>query len=195
MFSTRSGLFAALSGFLGAIVLFTTLNDPHAKKGVEDLSTRGPIDIRMTAAGPSLSWNIQWPSPVLMDVQNTVNYQINGTDADAQWKRLVPSGGGIVHLGPDKTPFMVSTFHQLRCLDIVREAYARDAEAGKAQPTPLTRHCLNYLRQMVLCRGSAKLERITSPDALHTVEVRDPQTCRDWRTLYHQTEANQRAEL
>jgi Mycotoxin biosynthesis protein UstYa len=144
----------------------------------------------MTTAGPAFSWNIQFPAPVLLDPQNSVNYQMNGSAAEAQWKALIPPGDGIVRLGPDKKPFMLSTFHQLRCLDIIRESYARDMLQKRANPTPLTRHCMNYIRQMVLCRGDLKLERVVDPYGAHSVQIRDPKTCLDWRSLYSQVEAN-----
>lgn len=144
----------------------------------------------MTDAGPSLSWNVPFPAPVIMDFQNTVNYQLNGSIADTQWAALMPSKAGIVHLGPDNRPFMLSTFHQLRCLDIIRRSYNQDSELGRANPTTLTRHCMNYIRQMVLCRGDTRLERVVDPDGPHAVQIRDPQTCRDWRSLYSQVEKN-----
>ncbi|KAH6873674.1 hypothetical protein BKA70DRAFT_1352401 [Coprinopsis sp. MPI-PUGE-AT-0042] len=190
MLAPRSSLFAALGGFFCAFVIYVAFGDAQRTNGGKAADVRGPISIRMTAAGPSLSWNIHFPPPILMDMQNTVNYQLNGSDADAQWRRLIPSGGGIVRLGSDGTPFMVSTFHQLRCLDVIRESYTRDSGAGQPNPTPLALHCLNYIRQMILCRGNSRLERIVKPDSLHTVQLRDPQTCRDWRSLYAHAEAN-----
>ncbi|TFK24211.1 hypothetical protein FA15DRAFT_592757 [Coprinopsis marcescibilis] len=125
-----------------------------------------------------------------MDFQNTVNYQLNGSVANAQWEALFPSTGGLVYLGPEKRPFMLSTFHQLRCLDIIRRNYALDAEKGHKNPTSQTRHCMNYLRQMILCRGDSRLERVVDPEGAHAVQVRDSQTCRDWRSLYSQVEKN-----
>jgi Mycotoxin biosynthesis protein UstYa len=206
MSAFRSGLFAAFSGFFCAFVIYVALGNAHGNNLAEEAAHKGPVAVRecynfphravcecgpgMTAAGPSLSWDVEFPAPILMEMQNTVNYQLNGSDADAQWKRLVPSGGGIVRLGSDAAPFMVSTFHQLRCLDIIRKAYVRDAQAGRPNPTPLTSHCLNYIRQMILCRGNSRLERIVQPDTAHTVQLRDPQTCQDWRSLYAQAEAN-----
>lgn len=205
MFGIRSGLLAAFSGLCCAFVVYVSLG--YGMNYRKDSGDMGPIAVRecwlglillsvhelcpgMTAAGPSLSWEIKFPDPILMEMQNTVNYQLNGSDADAQWSRLIPSGGGIVRLGLDRTPFMVSTFHQLRCLDIIRMAYVHDSEAGRPNPTALTLHCLNYIRQMILCRGSSRLERVVQPDTLHSVQLRDPQTCRDWRRLYAEAEAN-----
>ncbi|KAH6912438.1 hypothetical protein BKA70DRAFT_1422000 [Coprinopsis sp. MPI-PUGE-AT-0042] len=175
-----------LGGLFSAVLLYSGVSSIPPKH----IDANGPVAVHMTTAGPALSWNIQFPAPVLMDVQNSVNYQLNGSAADVQWKALMPSGDGIVRLGPDQKPFMLSTFHQLRCLDILRDSYVRDMQQGRPNPTPLTRHCLNYIRQMVLCRGNLKLERVVDPYGAHSVQIRDPMTCRDWRSLYSHVEAN-----
>lgn len=81
-----------------------------------------------------------------MHVHNTVNYQLNGSKADAQWSSMIPNGHGIVRLGPEREPFMLSIYHQLRCLDIIRQAYVR-GEAGDTTLKPASEHCLNYIRE------------------------------------------------
>ncbi|KAG7451995.1 uncharacterized protein BT62DRAFT_941019 [Guyanagaster necrorhizus] len=58
-----------------------------------------------------------------MDVEDTVNCQLNSTDYnDAQWSALAPAGG-IIYLDPDHTLYLPSSFHQLRCLDVLRSMY------------------------------------------------------------------------
>ncbi|KAJ7107816.1 hypothetical protein C8R44DRAFT_804260 [Mycena epipterygia] len=103
---------------------------------------------------------------VLMDVHNTENYQLNGSQADAQWEALIPASGGLVRVGPQNELFMVSMYHQLKCLDIIRRDYVAGLN-GKNGTDLLTRHCLNYIRQMVLCHGDRRLE-----------------TCGDWTQVY-----------
>lgn len=120
---------------------------------------------------------------VLMDVHNTEHYQLNGSQADAQWEALIPANGGLVRLGPHNELFMVSMYHQLKCLDIIRRHYV-EGSMGKAGTPPVTRHCLNYLRQMVLCRGDRRLECVVDLDGDHIVQVRGTQTCRDWTHVY-----------
>ena len=125
-----------------------------------------------------------------MDVHDTVHYPLNGSDADSQWNAMIPTDGGIIHLGPNKEPFMLSMFHQLRCLDIIRRAYMEGSRGGDAS-TPISRHCLNYIRQMVLCRGDLRLQRVVDPYGEHAVQFRDTQTCLDWRVVYAMVQDNE----
>jgi hypothetical protein len=120
-----------------------------------------------------------------MDFQNSINYQLNGSASDTQWEALIPEGGGHVFLGEEKKPYMLSMFHQLRCLDIVRRSYMAGYVGNMSEvKEKQVRHCMNYLRQMVLCRGDRRLERVVDPYGKHAVQVRDPQTCKDWRVVY-----------
>ncbi|KAJ7153216.1 hypothetical protein C8R46DRAFT_1119773 [Mycena filopes] len=123
-----------------------------------------------------------------MDVHNSANYPLNGSHADVQWAALVPHGG-LVHLGPQRELFMVSMYHQLRCLDIIRRDYG-EGSMGKPETSAVTRHCLNYIRQMVLCRGDKRLECVVDPFGEHAVQVRGTQTCRDWTKIYDLTNSN-----
>lgn len=100
-------------------------------------------------------WDIGPLDTVLMHVQNTVNYQLNGSLADVQWASLIPDGGGIVHLGEGRYPFMLSIYHQLRCLDLIRQAYTEGASDTSLPVSPTAVHCLNYLRMStarLLCK-------------------------------------------
>ncbi|KAJ7493679.1 hypothetical protein FB451DRAFT_1215114 [Mycena latifolia] len=141
--------------------------------------------IKMHGASPT--WDLGTLNEVLMDVHNTENYQLNGSQADVQWEALIPSNGGLVRLGPQNELFMVSMYHQLKCLDIIRRDYVEGSK-GKNGTEPLTRHCLNYLRQMVLCRGDRRLECVVDPFGEHAVQVRGTQTCRDWTQVYEHSQ-------
>ncbi|KAF8183858.1 hypothetical protein K438DRAFT_1599276 [Mycena galopus ATCC 62051] len=118
-----------------------------------------------------------------MDIHNTDNYRLSGPQADAQWEALIPASDGLVRAGPLNELFMVSMYHQLRCLDIMRRDYIAGAN-GKNTTDPSTRHCLNYIRQMVLCRGDRRLERVVDPYGAHAVQIRGPYTCGDWTQVY-----------
>lgn len=121
-----------------------------------------------------------------MFVESTTNYQLNTSGAAEQWSALVPHDG-IIHLGAENQQFMLSMFHQLQCLDIIRQAYAsHNDEAFVA----LSHHCLNYLRQMVLCRRNLRLERVVDPDQLPSVQPWGRLTCKDWRVVYKEFERN-----
>ncbi|KAI0056948.1 hypothetical protein BV25DRAFT_1842002 [Artomyces pyxidatus] len=137
------------------------------------------------------TWDIGALAPVLaVSEPDTFHYPIHGPDADAQWAAAMP-GQGFVYLGEQHRQFSFSMFHQLRCVDILRNELARVTEndGDATPPTELSGHCLNYLRQMVLCRSDLALISVLGkpepelyPDTLQ---------CADWRQVYAAVERNQ----
>jgi len=130
--------------------------------------------------------------PVGMTMHNTARLQMNETQSSAEFLSLLPSGGHTVSVpldGPNGTgervPHTVALFHQLRCLEVLREDYAE-----RRRETPLGRHCLNYLRQSILCLADSKLEPAITPffDQPHTVEFRTDYVCKDWTAVYDAAE-------
>jgi hypothetical protein len=90
-----------------------------------------------------------------MYIHDTVRYQLETDEAASEYARLLPPGGHTVEDQAGRV-YTVAMFHQLRCLDILRETYV------SRNVTSLTRHCLNYLRQSVLCLSDTRLESIKS---------------------------------
>lgn len=128
-------------------------------------------------------WTLDLGKPVRTSLENSVNYGIHGPVADAQWEAIIPDNGGIVYMGRDRRPFMPSMFHQLQCLKSIRISYLQvNSTAGQAAD-PTAQHCLNYLRQMILCRGDLNLEQVIS-NHFHSVHFRREQTCRNWEIPY-----------
>ncbi|KAI0371473.1 hypothetical protein BV20DRAFT_965210 [Pilatotrama ljubarskyi] len=113
----------------------------------------------------------------------TVHYQLNSTEADAEWAALTPLNGGIVYAGPERQPYMPSLFHQLRCLDVLRRAYIY-VQPADAPGNTTTLHWLNYIRQMVLCRRDAVLEPVWDTEGLNAVQPWRTLTCKDWNRVY-----------
>ena len=112
-----------------------------------------------------------------------MSYQVEGRDAELEWKALAPKAGGVIRLGPDKKPFRVTMLHQLWCLDKVRMEILR--QNSSELPTEITNRCLSYLRQNALCQLRTHLEsmRSTVPPALADIN-RSIYQCRDWRPIY-----------
>jgi hypothetical protein len=77
----------------------------------------------------------------------------------------------------------IAMFHQMHCLQIIRTAIVEgeaDHHVG---------HCLNLLRQTVLCTSDTTLDALNSKlgtDGLGIVHV-----CRDWQKVYDFVEENQ----
>lgn len=84
--------------------------------------------------------------------------------------------------------YTVTLFHQLKCLDIIRRELT---ESTGGEPTPLATHCMNYLRQTILCAVDMRLESVKHP--LGAVERVYDTTCKDWETVYTEAERNHRA--
>ena len=128
---------------------------------------------------PSLG--ILFSEPVAMNIAGSPRYNIHSPDAAEEWRRLLPDGGHTVRI--DGEIYTVTLFHQLKCLDLIREEYA----AGHLPPaSPIVRHCMNYLRQTLLCHPNLSLEKGVSP--LASVETRYDVACRDWTQVYSTVE-------
>ncbi|KAF7290734.1 hypothetical protein MIND_01314100 [Mycena indigotica] len=141
------------------------------------------VSVSTPAPGVSPVWDLPL-GPVLMDVHNTDKYALNGSLADAQWAALTGSpDNDVIHLGEKE--YMLSMTHQLRCLDIIRRDYVAGWQGRRTTHVAAqTQHCLNYIRQMVLCRGDRRLEEVVDPFGEHAVEVRGSRTCRDWTAVF-----------
>ncbi|KAI0773143.1 hypothetical protein BD413DRAFT_492139 [Trametes elegans] len=129
-------------------------------------------------------WEVE-RAPVAFQFDLGLHYGFNASDA---WGALVP-GDGLVRLGPHREPFAVSMLHQLRCLDIMREQLTLPLAARAEQPA---RHCMNYIRQMILCRGDTHLDPYQYPSNIRPLDANPIRRCLDWRAVYTAVEDNQR---
>ncbi|KAI0354408.1 hypothetical protein OH77DRAFT_1405001 [Trametes cingulata] len=129
-------------------------------------------------------WTVE-RKEVLLEIDSWTRYHL---DSAQQWAPLFP-GGGVIHLGPQRTPHTVSMMHQLRCLDLVRDQLTRPKSERSEEPT---RHCMNYLRQMLFCRGDLQLDSYQYAHQVNAVHPHAIRRCKDWRAVYTKVEENQR---
>ncbi|KAG1736054.1 hypothetical protein EDD22DRAFT_924406 [Suillus occidentalis] len=125
-----------------------------------------------------------------MAFEDSVRYQINTEDGRAEWDSLTP-GNGLLYLGGKPGyPFSISMFHQLRCLNILREEIV-----GTESNAALSRHCLNYLRQMIMCRGDAQLENILITTKKNSSQpffvLPGSYVCSNWNFVLEEVKKNQ----
>ncbi|KAH9914382.1 uncharacterized protein BXZ73DRAFT_24978, partial [Epithele typhae] len=107
----------------------------------------------------------------------------------APWSLLAPRAGAVfLPSASDAEPHTVAMMHQLWCVDELRAQLAVPRAERTAQPTD---HCLNYLRQSILCRGDMHLEGWQYPDIFTNFQRDSVRRCRDWRGVYEWVEANQ----
>ncbi|KAG6810540.1 hypothetical protein H0H92_011427 [Tricholoma furcatifolium] len=130
---------------------------------------------------------------VHMSIENTVHYAIDTPLGIAEWNATLPTSRGMLYLGEDLQPFSISMFHQLRCLNIIRETIVTRKHQGrqaKAGIDALTHHCMNYIRQMVLCRTDLRLESVRRSGGAHVTVPYVTHTCNDWTAVYRAAEEN-----
>lgn len=82
--------------------------------------------------------------------------------------------------------------HQLRCLNILRAEIVRDRSTpGPGEYTELARHCLNYIKQMMLCRADAYLEPFWYDNHNGPIDLYSFYECKDWGAVYGEIKKNQ----
>ncbi|KAI0668224.1 hypothetical protein C8Q78DRAFT_980708 [Trametes maxima] len=129
-------------------------------------------------------WDVE-RKPVAFQFDLGLRYGFNDS---ASWRALVP-GDGLVHLGPHREAFLPSLFHQLQCLDVLRDQLTKPRVERAEEPA---RHCMNYILQMILCRGDTNLDPYQYPSNIHPVDANPIRRCLDWRAVYSAVEENQR---
>ncbi|KAJ7192814.1 hypothetical protein GGX14DRAFT_577808 [Mycena pura] len=179
--------FAALC-CLGAALLFALF---EGTMNFARRPGRRPPSAVQVYPGTSPVWDFG-PLPLVkmvMELEDTVNYQLTGARAAAAWAALAARGWRrtLLHPSPRRDECERDA-SALRCLDILRRMYAeRDENSGSAAGTvergKLGRHCLNYLRQTLLCRADLRLEPVQDPDGPHAVDMWGDMTCKDCRKI------------
>ncbi|KAF8507290.1 hypothetical protein BU17DRAFT_57625 [Hysterangium stoloniferum] len=117
-------------------------------------------------------------------IEDTVHYNPHSPESEEEFSRLLPSGKHLIHVDEDQ-PYTLAMFHQLDCLGVIAKQYAEHT-----LPTAFTRHCLNYLRQSILCLADNRLESVRAPGGDRIASFSSDYVCRDWTTVYDAAEAN-----
>lgn len=94
--------------------------------------------------------------PIVLDTVEMVfedfapdgHFSQTGLNSWLEWHAVdyFPRAHGFVSLGPQGRQFGVSMFHQLHCLEMLRESMINGPDGHAA-------HCLNFLRQAILCNA------------------------------------------
>jgi len=132
--------------------------------------------------------------PVEMTFAESSSYPMTGERAQALYisMRASYSHDGYVHLGPDHRWFAVSMFHQMHCINQIRNNIVDpDGHSGRHAAKGHIQHCLNYLRQFFLCHADDTLEPGNFLEHEHIMgTVSHTRQCRDWMKLEDATETN-----
>ncbi|KAL4253856.1 ustYa family protein [Abortiporus biennis] len=162
---------------------YWSLRDNHLFKSTKEYSYIG-YDFPRT-------WDIGPLDDIQMVVEPTYRYKIESEAGIRDWQNLLPQGGGFIRLGPNNRTFSVSMIHQLRCVELLRSTLVK-SRGPDTEEDPVVRHCLNYLRQMALCRSGRWLESAQTPTSLDWAGVHQ---CRDWKTVFDKMEENYQQSL
>ncbi|KAJ6584718.1 hypothetical protein B0H19DRAFT_1106236 [Mycena capillaripes] len=141
------------------------------------------LNFHVHDARSSISWSIPRLEHVAMHIIPSSERYRMGSDA---WKHLLPSGGHVVHVTEadgSLSTHTVAMFHQLRCLEILQDAYVNE---GSHRTSPLAAHCMNYLHQTLLCQMDMRNE---IQGSIFTYNGFD-QMCFDWEVIYAEAEKN-----
>ncbi|KAG2362352.1 hypothetical protein BDR07DRAFT_1609564 [Suillus spraguei] len=125
---------------------------------------------------------------VALTFEDSKYYSTSGLSAWSEWDLLdhFPKGHGFVRLGPNGRLFGVSMFHQIHCLQMIRLALING-------PNDHSGHCLNFLRQAILCNSDTTLDPVYINGSMSgTNGLGVTHICRDWSQVYAYTEENQR---
>ncbi|KAI0095200.1 hypothetical protein BDY19DRAFT_902196 [Irpex rosettiformis] len=120
-------------------------------------------------------------SLVRMTFEETVHYGFDAEISLNEWYQMLPLGSVAIRQGPHQKLFAVSMFHELHCHRLLHEAFVkREKHALKH-----VAHCMNYLRQLFLCRADLTPEP-GNILTLNFTEYRQGPTrvCRDWEAVY-----------
>ncbi|CAG8971171.1 hypothetical protein HYALB_00010171 [Hymenoscyphus albidus] len=80
------------------------------------------------------------------------------------WTKVPPRGRGIIY-NPSVAPSAkgVAIWHQLHCLDALRKIYWSSLDGSKPDlqmKPPHVKHCIEYMRQALMCNADTTLEPI-----------------------------------
>ncbi|KAJ7150742.1 hypothetical protein C8R46DRAFT_914623 [Mycena filopes] len=125
--------------------------------------------------------------PAMMPIEESRHYSLNGPDALEDWASTSAVGYGFVRLGPEHRAFVLAMFHETHCTHALRFYLGDRTDKLSAH----VQHCLNYLRQFILCSPNLTLE---PPDVLtrdfETDRVAATHVCPNWELLYGEMAEN-----
>ncbi|THH13068.1 hypothetical protein EW146_g7117 [Bondarzewia mesenterica] len=111
------------------------------------------------------------------------------------WFASLPHQLGYIRLGPNKRIFAISMSHASHCVYLFAKAIAEDwLSADEGGNEEHLHHCLNYVRQHLLCEADTMLEEYgwlesAKQGVIGTGGGRE-RVCRDWREVYELVERN-----
>lgn len=83
--------------------------------------------------------------------------------------------------------FSISTFHELRCWNVIRQGIVQTIGGNVTVSTQLVQHSLNHIRQMIFCRSNTMLTGfVQSSDANKPHSFLGMQQYNSWTKIYQE---------
>ncbi|RDW92206.1 hypothetical protein BP5796_01600 [Coleophoma crateriformis] len=132
-------------------------------------------------SGPSIETSTPWDelyAGAWIEIAHPAKYGLSGGLPVSQFYNN--------SLSPESQAFVPSMFHQIHCVGELKHAFT-EVEQGKpiSSPEHVT-HCIEYLRQVVLCFGDLTLERpefVKEHSYKGTSGWGAAHQCRDWTNV------------
>ncbi|PSR72226.1 hypothetical protein PHLCEN_2v11901 [Hermanssonia centrifuga] len=126
-------------------------------------------------------------APVAISLHESVRFALNSSDAvaDGEWDSLSNDlpGLGRMRLGPERRVFAISMFHQLHCLRELQRSIVHREDTRNSYHH--VQHCLNYLRQSLLCTAADTIEPGDPMlSDFETGGVGPDLGCQDWEKVF-----------
>lgn len=124
---------------------------------------------------------------VRLMVEETTRYNYSTPEATAEGRRGFPRGSGSFRLNGDNRAVFLSMYHQLHCVETMGQELIKTNKSH----WPHLQHCLNFLREIALCRPDLTLEAgdFTQRN-FRTERMGATHVCRDWTTLHDIADTN-----
>ncbi|KJA17773.1 hypothetical protein HYPSUDRAFT_146028, partial [Hypholoma sublateritium FD-334 SS-4] len=113
----------------------------------------------------------------------SARYNATTPEASNEWMAIFPRGAGVYRLhalgsSEENRAVFVAMYHEMHCVQILSAALVDN----KREDWPHLRHCLNYLRQLIMCRPDLTLESGYFQDN-HFISTTagSVHVCQDWR--------------
>lgn len=115
--------------------------------------------------------------------EETVHFGFHDTETSKrEWYQQLPLGSVAVRQGPHNRLFAVAMFHELHCYRLMHQVLVDRDKRALGHIT----HCVNYLRQLYLCRADITRESGDIVFARNFTQERQgpARVCKDWRAVY-----------
>ncbi|KAK0484865.1 hypothetical protein IW261DRAFT_1459157 [Armillaria novae-zelandiae] len=148
----------------------------------------GDFPLYYPLVGPSLD-----TYPVALTFRESVRFEYNKTDQVAfdEWYSILKAMNfGRVRLGPENRVFTPVHYHEMHCVRILHIALLNPAHEGMPKHV---KHCLNYLRQWLLCEATDTVEKGDFLEIDYESDadrVGETRICQDWERVYADMDGN-----